>query len=157
MGVSENRVYNPQITPFNKVFHYKSSILGYPYFWKHPYFTCINPTARCWTWSDETSNRKGWTTRCWKFSLKLSCSPGFLPCTLRILQHLLGFFYEFPPVVLRSFQYEVYGISMNFFHLLVRCLEKNTKIFLPNVVKNGNESHVRIHKTSRNKHKLIMA
>ena len=22
--------------PFNKVFHYKPSILGYPYFWKHP-------------------------------------------------------------------------------------------------------------------------
>ena len=27
----------PQITHFNRVFHYKPSILGYPYFWKHPY------------------------------------------------------------------------------------------------------------------------
>ena len=28
----------PQIIPFNKVFHYKPSILGYPFFfWKHPY------------------------------------------------------------------------------------------------------------------------
>ena len=27
----------PQIIPFNRVFHYKPSILGYPYFWKHPY------------------------------------------------------------------------------------------------------------------------
>ena len=27
----------PQIIHFNKVFHYKTSILGYPYFWKHPY------------------------------------------------------------------------------------------------------------------------
>ena len=26
----------PQIIQFNKVFHYKPSILGYPYFWKHP-------------------------------------------------------------------------------------------------------------------------
>ena len=26
----------PQIIHFNKVFHYKPSILGYPYFWKHP-------------------------------------------------------------------------------------------------------------------------
>ena len=27
----------PQIIHSNKVFHYKPSILGYPYFWKHPY------------------------------------------------------------------------------------------------------------------------
>ena len=26
-----------QIIHFNRVFHYKPSILGYPYFWKHPY------------------------------------------------------------------------------------------------------------------------
>ena len=39
MGVSKNRctmVY-PQIIHFNRVFHYKPSILGYQYFWKHPY------------------------------------------------------------------------------------------------------------------------
>ena len=28
-----------QIIQFNKVFHYKPSILGYPYFWKHPYLS----------------------------------------------------------------------------------------------------------------------
>ena len=28
----------PQIIHFNRVFHYKPSILGYPYFWKHPNF-----------------------------------------------------------------------------------------------------------------------
>ena len=29
---------NPPNHPnFNRVFHYKPSILGYPYFWKHPY------------------------------------------------------------------------------------------------------------------------
>ena len=27
----------PQIIHFNRVFHYKPSILGYPYFWKHPF------------------------------------------------------------------------------------------------------------------------
>ena len=27
----------PQIIHFNRVFHYKPSILGCPYFWKHPY------------------------------------------------------------------------------------------------------------------------
>ena len=26
----------PQIIPFNRVSHYQPSILGYPYFWKHP-------------------------------------------------------------------------------------------------------------------------
>ena len=29
----------PQIIHFNRVFHYKPSILGYPYFWKHPFQT----------------------------------------------------------------------------------------------------------------------
>ena len=28
----------PQIIYFNRVFHHKPSILGYPYFWKHPYY-----------------------------------------------------------------------------------------------------------------------
>ena len=41
MGVSKNRGY-PQIIHLNRVFHHKPSILGYPYFWKHPYvFTII--------------------------------------------------------------------------------------------------------------------
>ena len=30
-------VPRPQIIHFYRVFHYKPSILGYPYFWKHPY------------------------------------------------------------------------------------------------------------------------
>ena len=36
MGVSKNRG-TPKSSHFNRVFHYKPSILGYPYFWKHPY------------------------------------------------------------------------------------------------------------------------
>ena len=36
MDVSKNRGA-PQIIHFNRVFHYKPSILGYHYFWKHPY------------------------------------------------------------------------------------------------------------------------
>ena len=35
IGVSKNRG-TPQIIHFNRVFHYRPSILGYPYFWKHP-------------------------------------------------------------------------------------------------------------------------
>ena len=43
MSVSENS--GTQIIHFNKVFHYKLSILGYPYFWKRPYTplrSCLN-------------------------------------------------------------------------------------------------------------------
>ena len=36
MGVSKNNG-TPKSSIFNRVFHYKPSILGYPYFWKHPY------------------------------------------------------------------------------------------------------------------------
>ena len=35
VGVSKNRG-TPKIIHFNRVFHYKPWILGYPYFWKHP-------------------------------------------------------------------------------------------------------------------------
>ena len=37
MGVSKNNGFSPHIIKFNRVFHYKPSILGYPYFWKHPH------------------------------------------------------------------------------------------------------------------------
>ena len=30
------KLWYPQIINFNRIFHYKPSILGYPYFWKHP-------------------------------------------------------------------------------------------------------------------------
>ena len=41
MGVSENSGFSPQIIHFNRVFHYKPSILGYPYIWKHPFISSI--------------------------------------------------------------------------------------------------------------------
>ena len=36
MGVSKNNG-TPKSSMFNRIFHHKSSILGYPYFWKPPY------------------------------------------------------------------------------------------------------------------------
>ena len=36
MDVSENSG-TPKSSIFNRVFHYKPSILGHHYFWKHPY------------------------------------------------------------------------------------------------------------------------
>ena len=47
MGVSENGGFSPQIIQFNRDFHYKSSILGYPYFWKHPY---NHPIGKDYKW-----------------------------------------------------------------------------------------------------------
>ena len=46
MGVSENSGFSHQIIHFNRVFHYKPSILGYLYFWKHPYIIQILPLDR---------------------------------------------------------------------------------------------------------------
>ena len=34
---NRGETYPPNHPMFNRVFHYKPSILGYPYFWKHPY------------------------------------------------------------------------------------------------------------------------
>ena len=33
------KIVVPQIIHFNRVFHYKPSIAGYPYFWKHPFLS----------------------------------------------------------------------------------------------------------------------
>ena len=37
LDVSENSGFSHQIIHFNRVFHYKPSILACPYFWKHPF------------------------------------------------------------------------------------------------------------------------
>ncbi len=65
MGVSKNRGFSPQIIHFHRVFHYKPSILGYHYSWKHPHGNdlknfprfmvayAMNPTTDVWgvwTW-----------------------------------------------------------------------------------------------------------
>ena len=44
MGVSVNRgtPKSSILNHFNRGFHYKPSILGYPYFWKHPFCTCFS-------------------------------------------------------------------------------------------------------------------
>ncbi len=37
---TKNRGKTPKIIHFNRVFHYKPSILGFSYFWKHPFPRC---------------------------------------------------------------------------------------------------------------------
>ena len=54
--------WHPQIIHFNRVFHYKPSILGYPYFRKHPHWPSRPYHRSLWTW---TFNGK--------FSLVSSC------------------------------------------------------------------------------------
>ena len=54
MDVSENSGFSPQIIHFNRVFHYKPSILGYHYFWKHPYGRrYMNTMAEAMFWNDD--------------------------------------------------------------------------------------------------------
>ncbi len=50
VGVSKNKGVSPQIMNFSRVFHYKPSMLGYPYFWKHLcFFTCrVCNYCKCW-------------------------------------------------------------------------------------------------------------
>ena len=55
MGVSENSGFSPQIIHLNRVFHYKPSILGYPCFWKHPYFI--------WLKFQDFKGKFGWCRR----------------------------------------------------------------------------------------------
>jgi len=41
-GVSENSGFSPQIINFNRVLHYKPSIMGYHYFWNPPPVDLVN-------------------------------------------------------------------------------------------------------------------
>ena len=59
MGVSKNRGFYLKSSHFNRVFHYKPSILGYHYFWKHPYIhqpfqvpkmEVLYPIRLSWVW-----------------------------------------------------------------------------------------------------------
>ena len=65
MSVSENDGFSPQIIHFNRVFHYKPSILGYPYFWKHPngQYNEMRPCklCPCWLSFSQICSRKWWT------------------------------------------------------------------------------------------------
>ena len=42
LGVSKNRGVSPQIIHFNRVFHYKRSILGYHYFGENSHFLYLH-------------------------------------------------------------------------------------------------------------------
>ena len=53
----------PQIVHFNRVFHFKPSILGYPYFWKHPYdFLMISSAKQFFDIGKSLSNTPQFST-----------------------------------------------------------------------------------------------
>ena len=64
---------SPIFILFNRVFHYKPSILGYPYFWKHPYafIACIPSSEN----QPHLASRKGC---CFSVNCFWSSCDGFL-------------------------------------------------------------------------------
>ena len=62
----------PQIIHFNGVFHYKPSILGYPYFWKHPYIHMYVQVPNMWAFQNyfcpvqflQTAPKRGLSISC---------------------------------------------------------------------------------------------
>ena len=94
MGVSENGGFSPQIIHFNVVFHYKSSILGYPYFWKRPYLVMLsnieNLEIKCWCDS--------WSAIKLQYLVRRWCSYGWFQCSYLDFdnfntQHVNGMFF----------------------------------------------------------------
>ena len=77
LDVSLNGGFSPQIIHFNRMFHCKSSISVYPYFWKHPYLDVSKMKFKkwdffvwlfCWVlWGDQK-----WTPRNFYFATRYS-------------------------------------------------------------------------------------
>ena len=101
------------MTHFNRVFHYKPSILGYPYFWKHPnlvFGICTSYFSELASWGDECYPFKvslpscqachfgehtlpwpfpwGWSKSIW-VSFPLNWAPNSIWRTDLLLRHLL--------------------------------------------------------------------
>ena len=69
----------PQITLFIRVFHYKPSILGYPYCWKHP--CCINPHLSPYQLTSDAAKVAFWPwTKCESGIEPFEGAPG--PCSI---------------------------------------------------------------------------
>ena len=75
MDVSENSGISPQIIHFNRAFHYKPSILGYHYFWKHP---CIfTYTFELFFFSGKSIGKRGISMDRMGSGIPPPCSPLF--------------------------------------------------------------------------------
>ena len=105
------KIVVPQIIHFNRVFHYRPSILGYPYFWKHLCMnledhpslprTCkwliINNLQMAWAYF---SMGGGWSTTLppgtWKWPFHPLEIRRFHSPNLEFHHQLLGVFYVWP-------------------------------------------------------------
>ena len=78
------KIMVPQIIHFNRVFHYKPSIWGYPYFWKHP---------------SRVNNNQAFTTTCNSYDVVFSPPNPGLSFFRQILANLWDcpFLYPYPP------------------------------------------------------------
>ena len=63
----------------NRVFHYKPSILGYPYFWKHPYITGGSEVWGCYVIPSNTPFGAGWEKNSIPMKTKLDSLVGRYP------------------------------------------------------------------------------
>ena len=113
LDVSKNSGFSLQIIHFNRVFHYKPSILGYPYFWKHPFesisdefaLTSISNKNCTWVKVDGATPTRWLSKGQWYINT----------CELR---HLLSRSYVF-------FVLSKNGISLSPNHILGRFLPKH--------------------------------
>ena len=113
LDVSKNSGFSLQIIQFNRVFHYKPSILGYPYFWKHPFesisdefaLTSISNKNCTWVKVDGATPTRWLSKGQWYINT----------CELR---HLLSRSYVF-------FVLSKNGISLSPNHILGRFLPKH--------------------------------
>ena len=84
---------NPQIIHFNKVFHCKPSILGYPYFWKHPCVHFFVPLIF-------GKKRSKICSQCWFQRCLIHVHPylgkGLVLCLPRFAKSKLLYIYIFP-------------------------------------------------------------
>ena len=103
LGVSKNRGVSPQIINSNRVFPYKPSILGYPYFWKHRIFWL------CVTWNSQNWNqlfRRRWAEErrecCWPVSCWWPC----LPMLRRIIFPRAGIILTIDILRMRGWKYD---------------------------------------------------
>ena len=55
---------SPQISHFSRVFHYKPSMLGYPYFWKHPYLLVKKKDKHLIPTSQRLMSRSSYLSKC---------------------------------------------------------------------------------------------
>ena len=112
MGVSKNSG-----TPKSSIligFHYKPSILGYPYFWKHPNGTSCCFKSFLWGWTSESSGLRLWGI---SWFLKPEKDDAWLGAKIAWKSDILGEGISFPGFSILRDVDQVYEIWSHLLHL----------------------------------------